>query len=139
MKRPFLSKVLMKSSVIIFFSALLFITACKNDDDNSQNCGCNAEAITTIQQLEGTLFPINFQNENIPPANFAIVWTDPEMPGWQTSYYICHDNLINELGEIPETGMEVVFSGNIKELCGGIITIPEHFHYRIELTQINTP
>lgn len=129
----------MKSTVLIFLSALLFFTACKNDDDNSQNCGCNAEAITTIQQLEGTLFPINFQNENIPPANFAIVWTDPEMPGWQTSYYVCDDNLINELGEIPETGMEVVFSGNTKELCEDIITIPEHSHYRIELTQINTP
>ena len=129
----------MKSPIIIFLSVLLFLTCCKNDDDKQNDCGCNSATITSIQQLEGTLFPINPQNENTPPANFAIVWTDSEMPGWQTSYYICHDNLIHELGEIPETGMEVVFSGNTKELCEDIITIPEHSHYRIELTQINTP
>ncbi len=125
--------------IVIGSFLLLFLTACKNDDDNSQNCGCNAETINTVQQMQGTLFPINPQNDNTPTANFAIVRNNPEMPGWQTSYYVCDDNLIHELGEIPDTGIEVVFSGNTKELCEEIITIPEHFHYRIELTQINTP
>lgn len=126
-------------NLFIAFSFLLFLTACKNDDDNSQNCGCNAETINTIQQMQGTLFPINPQNGNTPPANFAIVRNNPEAPGWQTSYYVCDDHLIHELGEIPNDGIDVIFSGKTKELCEDIITIPEHSHLRIELTQINTP
>jgi|SRR5690606_26436666 len=124
---------------IVFLSALLFLTCCNNDDDNQNDCGCNSTTITSIQQIEGTLYSIDSQNENTPPTNFAIVRIDPEMPGWQTSYYVCNDDLINDLGEIPETGKEIVFSGKTKELCEDIITIPEHFHYQIELTQISLP
>ncbi|GEM_PF-6568456 len=129
----------MKRFVYITLLTLVSLNSCKNDDDRQNNCGCSAETIATVQNLEGTLYPIDSQNENTPDANYAIVWNNEEMPGWQTSYYVCNDALINDLGEIPETGKEVIFSGNTKELCEEIITIPEHFHYQIDLTQISLP
>ncbi len=129
----------MKRFVYIIILALVSLNSCKNDDDRQNNCGCSAETITTVQNLEGTLYPLDSQNENTPDANYAIVWNNENMPGWQTSYYVCNDVLINGLDQIPEVGLGVVFSGKSKELCEELISVPEHLHYGIELTQINTP
>lgn len=124
----------MKNPILYFVLFLCFV-ACNNDDD-SANCDCNSATVETEQNVEGIVYPNDSNLENIPDSNYFIVWTNAEDPNWTTSYYICNDNLVNQLGTIPDEGLAIIFSGNTKELCEQPISIPEHFHFRIELTQI---
>ena len=120
---------------IFYILIALFLAGCNNDDD-SNDCDCNSATIETEQNVEGILYPNDSNHENIPDSNYFIVWTNEENPNWTTSYYICNDDLVNPLGTIPAEGLAITFSGNLKELCEQPISIPEHFHFRIELTQI---
>lgn len=126
----------MKNLILCLFITLCFV-ACNNDDD-SNDCDCNSATIETEQNLEGILYRNDSDSENVPDSNYVVLWTNAENPNWQTSYYVCNDYLVNQLGSIPDSGLDVNFSGKTKELCEQPISIPEHFYFRIELTQIET-
>lgn len=56
--------------------------------------------------------------------------------GWISNFYICNEEILNSLGNIPSEGIQVHFAGDLKELCVQPVSIPETSYNHISLSKI---
>ena len=124
---------------LLTFTVLLF-NSCKKNDDIPSNCGCDSSIVFTIlesDEQQGFLY-INTanNNENIPPYNYGIYFTEPNCDNCVHTFFVCNNDFLNNL-EIPNyPGVKVQFSGKAKKVCQGIWAPGDYTYNYITLTSI---
>ena len=140
-----MKKLTNKQTVVIIliycFGITLFFNSCKNDDDDSSDCGCNSSITFTILESDeqiGFLYKnVNNSNENIPSHNYGIYFSEPNCTNCVHTFFVCNDDFLNGLGEVPDyPGIEVQFSGQAKKVCQGIWAPADYTYNYLTLTSI---
>lgn len=126
---------------LLTFTVLLFSSCKSDDDDMPKNCGCESSIVFAIfesDEQKGFLYKnTDNSNENIPSHNYGIYFSEPDCFNCIHTFFICNDEFLKDLGEIPKyPGVEVYFSGQAKKVCQGIWSPADYTYNYLTLTSI---
>ncbi len=126
------------NSYFIFIVFFFSMVSCKKDEPD---CGCDSQTVFTINESDeqiGYLYKyIDDDNENVPPHNYDIYFSDTSCINCLHTFIICNDVLLNSLDIIPTyPGIEVKFAGEVKKLCKQITAPADYTYNYITLTNI---
>ena len=117
---------------ILLLTFTLFLSSCHKDE--IPTCGCDGPTFNTATNVIGVLKKNsgNFKR-TVFNSEYYI-----EFGGDQNKHYygICNSNKLNGIAIPENTEVSVIYSGDIKEMCNGPVTIAVVSHDLIKLTQI---
>ena len=136
----------------LFFAVFVIVTSNCKKDDTPPDCGCNSEIRTTIPEsaeLTGKLFYKNNSNDDI--YNNHKYWIIYVEQNFFHSMIICNENLLSNIENIPEllnvhdipntssefeNGINVKFSGHLKNICNPIFHPANYTYENLTITNI---
>lgn len=100
---------------------MIIVNSCK-EQDTQTDCGCEGEIQFTIEERDaqsGFLYVNNDNsNDNVPDYNYGIWFPKENCSNCIQRVLICNDQFISDIKEnLKYPGIEVVFSGTVKNLC----------------------
>ena len=127
---------------LLVLSFMLFMNmTCKKQEEAS--CGCNGpvESVIEAEQAQTGLLMkrpdfTKYPDDQLSSLNFT--YSIGQCHGNMCStFIICNDKALVNLGDIPAEGIMVSFSGQVKTLCDPPVNPPEYSFRRISLTGIS--
>ena len=111
-----------KFILYMFTNLLLLIGGCSKDEPRDCGCGKGSEVVFTIEDSDeqtGYLYRATGpDNPDIPDYKFGIWFTEESCGGCTQRFFICNNSFLSDFGDIPAyPGIEVKFSGKVKDLC----------------------
>ena len=121
----------MKKFAILFVCLLLI--SCGKDDEPVPTCGCDSPTIYTSNDQTGVLRKNsgNFKNTSIASSYYIVVGNE-SLSGYLS---ICNINMLTSIKVSENTAVDIVFSGELKEMCDEPSTFNDYYQ-DIKLTKI---
>jgi len=117
---------------ILLLTFTLFLSSCHKDE--IPTCGCDSPTVGTVTNEIGVL---KKNSGNFKNSDFDTEYYIEYVVGNYSSYFgICNSDKLNGIAIPENTEVSVIYSGDIKEMCNGPVTIAVVSHDLIKLTQI---